>query len=73
MQLKLTKIGNSVGVILPKKVREKMKVECGDAVYLTETPDGYEVTPYDPEFSGQMEVARKITKMRRAVLRELAK
>ncbi len=73
MELKLTKIGNSTGVVLPKEVRDRMKIENGDVIYLTETPDGYAVTPYDPEFSEQMDVARKITKKRRAVLHELAK
>jgi hypothetical protein len=42
-------------------------------VYLTEAPDGYRLTPYDPEFEQQMETARKIMKRRRAVLRELAR
>lgn len=73
MELKLTKIGNSFGVVLPKEVRDRMKLENGDVVYLTETPDGYTVTPYDPEFSKQMDLARKITKKRRNVLHELAK
>ena len=73
LELKLTKMGNSYGFVLPKEARDKMKLENGDVVYLTETPDGYKVTPYDPEFSKQMDVARKITKKRRSVLRELAK
>ncbi|KMP12149.1 transcriptional regulator [Candidatus Nitromaritima sp. SCGC AAA799-A02] len=73
MKLKLTKMGNSVGMVLPKEIRDKMKLTSGDAVYLTETPEGYNITPYDPEFSQQMDVARKVMKKRRAVLRELAK
>ncbi len=73
MKLKVTKMGNSYGIVLPKEARERMKVESGDVVYLTETPEGYKVTPYDPEFSKQMDVARKVAKKRRAVLRELAK
>jgi putative addiction module antidote len=73
MELKLTNIGNSVGMILPKEVRDKMKVGNGDSVYLTETPEGYKVTPYDPGFDKEMEAARKLMKKRRAVLRELAK
>ena len=44
-----------------------------DAVYLTESPDGYRLTPYNPEFESQMDAARKIMKKRRAALRELAK
>lgn len=73
MKLKLTKIGNSVGLVLPKDMRRKMKLESGDVVHLTETPEGYKITPYDPEFDRQMEAARKIMAKRRAALHELAK
>ncbi|MFG1466538.1 AbrB/MazE/SpoVT family DNA-binding domain-containing protein [Xanthobacter sp. DSM 24535] len=71
--LKLSKIGNSVGTVLPKEVLARMKVSQGDTLYLTETPDGYRLTPYEPEFEAQMEAARQIMKKRRNVLRELAK
>ncbi|HEY6896394.1 MAG TPA: AbrB/MazE/SpoVT family DNA-binding domain-containing protein [Rhodocyclaceae bacterium] len=71
--LKLTQIGNSVGVILPKEVLARLKLEKGDSVFITETPDGYAITPHDPNFETQMEAARDIMKKRRAVLRELAK
>jgi len=73
MELKLRKVGNSVGLIVPKQVREKMGVKEGDAVYLTETPDGYRISPYDPEFSRQMKVAREVQAKHRDALRELAK
>jgi putative addiction module antidote len=73
MRLKLSKIGNSVGLVLPKEARDRMKVDSGDIVYLTETPDGYRLTPYDPDFAVQMDTARGIMKRRRAALRELAK
>jgi putative addiction module antidote len=71
--LKLTKIGNSVGALLPKEVLARLHVEAGDTLYLTESPEGFRVTPYDPEFAQQMNAAEKIMKKRRAVLRELAK
>lgn len=71
--LKLTQIGNSVGMILPKEVLARLKLEKGDTVFLTETPDGLTVRPYDPAFESQMEAARTIMKKRRAVLHELAK
>lgn len=71
--LKLTQIGNSVGVILPKEVLARLKVEKGDTLYVTDSPDGVRLTPHDPEFEAQMEAAREIMKRRRAVLRELAK
>ena len=58
---------------LPKEVLTRLKVEKEDRLWLTETPDGYRLTPYDPEFSEQIETAREIMKKRRAALRELAK
>lgn len=71
--LKLTRIGNSLGLILPKEVLGRLKLEKGDQVFITESPDGYRITPHSPAFEAQMKAARKITKRRRAVLRELAK
>jgi len=71
--LKLTQIGNSVGMVLPKELLARLKLEKGDTVYLTESPDGYRITPHDPAFEVQMDAAREIMKKRRAVLRELAK
>lgn len=71
--LKVTQVGNSIGVILPKEVAARLKVEKGDVLYLTEAADGYRITPYDPGFEAQMEAARGIMKRRRNVLRELAK
>ena len=73
MEVKLRKVGNSVAMIVPKAVRQKMGVKEGDAVYLTETPDGYRLSPYDPEFSRQMELARKVQAKHRDALHELAK
>lgn len=72
-KLKLTAIGNSVGVVLPKDALGRLKVAKGDSLFITESPDGYRLTPYNPTFEGQMKAARKIMKSRRAVLRELAK
>lgn len=71
--LKLTKIGNSVGAVFPKEVLARMHVDAGDVVFLTESPDGVRVTPYNPDFARQMEIAGRVMKRRRAVLRELAK
>jgi putative addiction module antidote len=73
ISLKLTSIGNSVGLVLPKDVLAKLKVEKGDVVYLTESPEGYRLTPYDPAFERQMEIARGVMKKRRNALRELAR
>ena len=71
--LKLTTIGNSTGVILPKEVLAKLRVEKGDTVYLTESPEGYLVTPYDERFARQVEAAEDFMKEYRDVLKELAK
>jgi putative addiction module antidote len=71
--LKLTQIGNSVGVILPKEVLARLKVEKGDVLYLSEAVNGVLLSPYSAEFEAQMQAARGLMKRRRAVLRELAK
>jgi putative addiction module antidote len=71
--LKLTQIGNSVGLILPKEVLARLKLEKGDTVFVTDVVDGIRLTPYSPEFETQMAAARDVMKKRRQVLRELAK
>ncbi len=71
--LKITQIGNSLGLILPKEMLARLKLEKGDTVHITESPDGVRLTPHDPTFETQMDAARGIMKKRRAVLRELAK
>lgn len=73
IELKLTAIGNSLGVILPKDALGRLKVGKGDSLFITESPDGYRLTPYNPAFEGQMTAARKVMKKRRSALRELAK
>jgi putative addiction module antidote len=71
--LKLTRIGNSVGAVFPRDLLARLRVDAGDVLFLTESPDGARVTPYNPDFERQMNAAEKIMKKRRAVLRELAK
>lgn len=73
LALKLTQIGNSLGFVLPKEAQAKMRVGKGDTLYLTESPDGYRITPYSPDFAAQMEAARAAMKEHRDTLRELAK
>ena len=72
MKLKITAIGNSAGVILPKELLARLRVEKGDEIYALETPDGIRLTTYDPVFAAQMEVAEKIMRDRRDLLRKLA-
>jgi len=71
--LKLIAIGNSTGVILPKEILARLRVEQGDSLSIAETPFGLELRPHDPDFEEQMAVARDVMKRRRAALRELAK
>lgn len=71
--LTVRKIGNSLGVILPAEVTAALKVGKGDKLFLTETPDGMRITPYDPQFAKQMKVAARGMKKYRNALRELAK
>ena len=71
--LKIRKIGNSLGATFPKEVLQKLKVEEGDSVIVTETPDGVQLTAYDPEFEKTMEAYKKVSKKYRNALRELAK
>jgi putative addiction module antidote len=73
VKLKLTTVGSSTGLILPKEVLARLNVVKGDSVFLTESPDGVRITPYNPEFEEQMTLARKFMRERRDVLRELAK
>ena len=71
--LKLTQIGNSVGVILPKEVLARLKLERGDTVYVTDTPEGVALTPFDPAFEKQLEIGREFMRQYRDTFRALAK
>jgi putative addiction module antidote len=73
MKLKLRKIGNSIGTTFPKEILDKLQVNEGDTLYLTETPEGIELTAYDPEFEQVMEAAGEVTRRYRNALKELAK
>lgn len=73
VKLKITEIGDSTGVVLPKEVLDRLMVNKGDTLYLMESPEGYAITSRDPDFERQMELARRVMRERRDVLRELAK
>jgi putative addiction module antidote len=62
-----------VGVILPRELLAKLGMAKGDTIYAVDQPDGVRLTVADPDFAAQMDVARRVMKERRAVLRELAK
>ena len=72
MKLKITAIGNSSGVILPRELLARLRVEKGDELYALETPDGIRLTTYDPVFAAQMEVAERVMREDRDLLRKLA-
>lgn len=71
--LKITRIGNSAGIVLPKEVLARLRVGPGDALHLTEAPDGVRLTAHDPDFAATMELAEEIMREDRNILRELAK
>ena len=71
--LKLTQIGNSVGVILPKDVLARLKVGKGDKVFLSEAADGVMLTPYDPALEEQIKLGREFMHEFRDTFHQLAK
>lgn len=72
MKLKITAVGNSAGVILPKELLARLRLEKGDELFAMETPGGIVLTTYDPELAAQMEVAERIMREDRLVLHKLA-
>jgi putative addiction module antidote len=74
LDLKIRKIGNSHGVVLPKEVLAHLRLAEGDRLFLTETPDGgYRITPYNPEFERQLQLAEEGMARYRNTLRALAR
>lgn len=71
-RLKITTIGNSVGVVLPKELLARLRVGKGDTLFAVETPNGIELTPYDPAFAEQMTAAEDVMHEDRDVLTKLA-
>lgn len=72
-RLKIIKIGNSAGVILPKELLAQLRVELGDTLSADKTERGVELHHQDDEFEEQMAVAREVMSRRKRALRELAK
>ncbi|MBX9612583.1 MAG: AbrB/MazE/SpoVT family DNA-binding domain-containing protein [Burkholderiales bacterium] len=71
--LKLTQIGNSVGVILPKEALSRLRLGKGETVFLTETPDGFALTPYDPTLEEEINAGREFMREFRDTFHQLAK
>lgn len=73
LKVKVTSIGNSMGILLPKEALTKMKANKGDILYLVETPNGYTLTPYQQDFEEQLEAAEDIMSRYKNTLKALAK
>ncbi|WP_295446225.1 AbrB/MazE/SpoVT family DNA-binding domain-containing protein [uncultured Thiodictyon sp.] len=73
LKVKVTAVGNSMGILLPKEALNKLKVGKGDTLYLVENTEGFTITPYQQDFESQMEAAEKVLKKYRNAFHELAK
>ena len=73
MALKITKIGNSAGIILPKELLAHLEIEVGESLSVAKTADGIELRASNTEFERQMAIAREFMETRKRALRELAK
>lgn len=71
--LKLTAVGTSTGIVIPKEMLKRMKVSRGDKLHVVETPDGYLLTPYDPAIAAQVEAGREFMMKYRETFKVLAK
>jgi putative addiction module antidote len=73
VKLTIRRVGNSLGMTLPAEAAKALQVKEGDALYLTKTPEGYQLVPYDPDFEKTMKAAGDFMSRYRNALRELAK
>ena len=71
-KLKVTTVGSSVGIVLPKEILHRLRVEKGDYLFAIDTPNGIELSAYDEEFVEQMEIAKRVMREDRDALRKLA-
>jgi putative addiction module antidote len=72
--LKLRRVGTSTGTVIPKEMLARLRMKPGETIYATEAPDGsFRLTPYNPEFARQMELAEDIMREDRDILHALAK
>ena len=73
MTIKVRKVGNSLGIVLPKELVARLRVAPGDLLFVQETVDGIQLSPYDPELERQMEIAKRVMREDRDALRALSK
>ena len=71
--VKIRKIGNSMGVLLPKELLDSVGVSEGDALYVTRGPEGLHLSPYDPQFAAALEFAEEYLRDNRDAFRELSR
>ena len=71
--LKIRRVGSSLGLILPRDIVDRLRVGEGSTLAVTETPDGIQLTPYDPKFTAAMDAFEGVRRRYRDTLRELAK
>ena len=71
-KLKITTVGNSAGIVLPREILDRLRVGKGDSLFATETPDGIVLRPYDEEFDEDMAIAERVMRENRDLLRKLA-
>jgi len=69
---KVITVGNSAGIIVPKEMLSRLRIEKGDTVYLSETPSGLQISPYDEEFAIKMAAADRVIRRYRDALKKLA-
>jgi putative addiction module antidote len=70
--VKITQIGNSVGIILPREVLNRLHVEKGDTLYVTDSPEGVQLSPYNAAFARKLEALEQVMRENRDVLKKLA-
>ena len=70
--VKITTIGSSVGIVLPKEILGLLHVEKGDTLYISETPGGVRLSPYDATFAQKLDVFEQVMRGNRDVLKKLA-
>ena len=73
IKVKVTPIGNSMGIVLPKEALAKLNTGKGETLYLVDSPEGFMLTPYQQNFEKQIDAAEKVMKKYRNALHELAK
>lgn len=71
--LRVTQIGNSLGVILPKEIANHLHVGKGDELYATLSPNGLEISPYNPELEAEIEMGQAFMNEYRETFKVLAK